>query len=123
MDNLIYNELLNIAVDEGIEIVHKTFRSVGMSGLYVQNGDIKVIFLDEKLSKDIKKKNFVIAHEIGHHKLHQGQINEKLYFNDVDYRDKFELEADNYAGELINKITAKLSHTKGQGGLFKVLRS
>ena len=107
MQEIIYKELLEIADKKGIEVIEVTFKSITMKGLYIQNEEIKVIFLN-KVLEDLSEKNFVLSHEIGHHDLHQGKINEALYFNDSDYRNKLEDEANNYANILIDKIKGEI---------------
>lgn len=105
MQDLIYKELLNIADNRNIEIIERDFKS-SIKGLYGQDKDIKVIALDKKLADDPIERNFILAHELGHEKLHQGKISEALYFNneDTSYKDKLEDEANNYAYTLIKHI-------------------
>lgn len=101
MQEIIYRILIDRANNKGIEVVDRYFNS-SIKGLYGQDGDIKVIALKVGLAP--VERNFVLAHELGHHELHQGKINNDLYFNDSDYLNKLEDEANNYADTLIKEI-------------------
>lgn len=110
MQEAIYKELLEIADRKGIVIIDDMLKSPKLKGLYIQNGELEFISLNPSLKDDLEYRNFVLAHELGHQELHKGKINQSLYFNneDINYRNKLEDEADNYADTLINKIIGGL---------------
>lgn len=110
MEDRIYKELLKIADDKDIEIINYTFKSIDIKGLYRQEGNIKMIALNESLENSPIEKNFILAHELAHAELHTGQIKENLYFNNKSYREKLELEANNYASTLLDEITGRLNN-------------
>lgn len=108
LNSMIYKELLKIADNENIEIVERNFEG-NINGLYGQNGDIKVIALDTKLKDDPKKRNFILAHEIGHSILHSKNINPgHIYNKGIDEHEKIEDEANDYANNLIDDIKNSL---------------
>lgn len=110
MENRIYEQLLQIAEDKNIEVVDDYIFNSSINGMYGQIEDTQVIALDRNLVDNPEKRNYILAHELGHAALHKGKINDTLYFNNKDYRDIFEDEADNYAYTLIDTIKNKISH-------------
>lgn len=107
MESLIYQELLNIADARGVEIIEYDFKST-IKGLYIQTEGVELISLSPSLKDDLEYRNFVLAHELGHQELHKGKINQSLYFNNKDYLDELEEEANSYANKLIQDIRKKI---------------
>lgn len=103
MENKIYEELLKIVAENNIEMVNNVISQRGLNGLYMNYGGRDFIALNKNLNA--KKRNFILAHELGHFKLHREQIDNILYFNDRGYKEKKEKEANQYAMELINYLT------------------
>lgn len=101
MDNEIYKELLNIADDMGIIILDDMLTIKGMEGFYVDNGSMEFITLNVSLKDYPKRRNFVLAHELGHKILH-GNMEEEIELKEV------EEEANNYASNLINEIAQRV---------------
>ncbi len=96
-DGEIHKRLLRIAKDRNI-IVIENESITSLKGFYLQSmNDIKIIFLNMKLIRDVSELNFILAHELGHvelHTLHTQKGNQS----------EIEKEADEYAINLIREI-------------------
>lgn len=109
MEDIIYKELLNIADKKGIEIIDNILSVGSLEGLYMQYEDIEVISLNINLKNNQKRKNFILAHELGHHSLHKGKIDPRhIYNKGTAEHEKIEEEANNYANDLIEELTQRV---------------
>lgn len=75
MENIIYKELLNIADDRGIIVFDDMLETKDIEGFYINNGSLEFISLNVNLKDNPKRRNFVLAHELGHLELHKEQRN------------------------------------------------
>lgn len=93
--------IVELAEKLGIKVIEKDLSSLKKGNIYGAlldtNGD-KVIVIEESLSKE--KKNFTIAHEIGHSVIHNKD--KDLYYKDKSLRNTIEeTEADDFAAEVL----------------------
>ena len=102
--DLIVNSVLSkLAQARGIVVMQWDF-CPPLNGLYLKSGDHRIppcIALDERLSG--AKQNQVMAHELGHHQMHQGD-GDLLFSRDQSKVVKAEKQADAFADILIDAI-------------------
>ncbi|WP_418790282.1 ImmA/IrrE family metallo-endopeptidase [Phosphitispora sp. TUW77] len=105
IENLIYQELLEIANQRGIflDFVDLPNKIDGF-WFYIKN-KTDAIAINRVLAGN--KRNFTLAHELGHSALHKNS-NYNVLTNGGKLDEKMEAEADEYARILITKIKKNL---------------
>lgn len=98
MEDMVYKELLKIADEVGIIVLEDMLKFKDIEGLYINNGSVDFISLNVSLKDTPGRRNFVLAHELGHFIMHKDQVQEQGYKEDL------EQEANDYASNLIEKI-------------------
>ena len=91
------NNPFQIARERNIKILHQQLKTT--LGFYVRYRRIQNIILNDALSEGMQR--FVCAHELGHSILHTDLNVPKLTSYTLFSRDKFELQANSFAVELL----------------------
>jgi len=91
------NNPFKIARERNIKILHQQLKTT--LGFYVRYRRIQNIILNDELSEGMQR--FVCAHELGHSILHADLNVPKLTSYTLFSRDKFELQANSFAVELL----------------------
>lgn len=91
------NNPFEIARERNIRILHQPLKTT--LGFYVRYRRIQNIILNDALSEGMQR--FVCAHELGHSILHADLNVPKLTSYTLFSRDKFELQANSFAVELL----------------------
>lgn len=99
----VYLKLLDIAVNEGIEIIDNKLDIENVNGLFIEDTKGCIVALNVNLADDPGKRNFVLAHELGHYFLHR-KIGDLINKESSLYEE----QADNYAYNLIKDIENNL---------------
>ena len=91
------NNPFQIARERNIRILHQPLKTT--LGFYVRYRRIQNIILNDALPEEMQR--FVCAHELGHSLLHADLNVPKLTSYTLFSRDKFELQANTFAVELL----------------------
>ena len=107
MEHTIYKELLNLAEQRNITIFDDLLGGENLNGLYTDYQGTEFIALNKRLVHDPIKRNFVLAHELGHSELHRGK-------GDMiqQHSKEIESQADMYADNLITVLTEQIKSTE-----------
>ncbi len=103
-DDHVWKHLVNLARKRKVNLYEADFAD-GIEGLFMSKGKADFIFINDNLSES--KRNFVLAHELGHMMLHKNRCDTTMYFSDQRIRNSIEKEADRFAGKLINLLNRR----------------
>lgn len=106
MQSRVYEELLRVAGQQGVEIIEGCLQTGSIKGLYINDRGKGFVALNEQLHSNLEDKAFTLAHELGHHALHS---NKGDLIN--NHSREFEEQADNYAIQLIANIKNNIVQT------------
>lgn len=113
MQKQIFRILLRYAYKRKIEVIIDASIPLGeIDALWFIRKNSEYIVLDHEKLRDLDRKNFVFAHEIGHSVLHKGKLNSTLYQDNNwnnEYRKGLEAEADKFAQNLLEKLVKVVS--------------
>lgn len=99
----VWNRLLGLAEKLNVPVILTNLIDCGAEGFSVKYNGRIFIAIESNLSK--RKRNVVLAHELGHiQKRHLDIANFALYKIDHNYSSKFEREAERFCQKLIRLI-------------------
>lgn len=102
-------DIIHVANKLGLTVMEHRFNEDDIYGALITKNTQKVILVNPDISKE--KQLFTIAHEIGHHFLHEKD--KDLYYKNNSLReDKLEKEADDFAADILmpENIVRSLYH-------------
>lgn len=91
----IYTNVEKIAENLGIKILIEDLGTVD-GVLYIQNGE-GIIGLNSKHEKNLNRRRFTVAHEIGHFVLHKYEKN--VFIDDSQFHTRFKRDENSASGE------------------------
>lgn len=98
-NQIIFNNKTLDEVAEDMNIQIEEIKLSGTDGFYIKRNKRKIIFLNSDLS--FEKRNFILAHELGHSILHESLHMAFSKINTYHRLDRYETEADFFATCLI----------------------
>lgn len=111
-DNPLWKALIRLGRKRKIEFYEAT-KYTTLKGFCLSLEGFKLILINKNI-EDIEFKCYVLAHEIGHAILHEVKFEQKLYFDDEEYKAKKEEEANRFANKLIGLLKRKLQAEKSK---------
>ena len=112
---IIFNNKTMDEIVEDMNIQIEEIKLSGTDGFYIKKKNKKFIFLNSDLS--FERRNFILAHELGHSILHENLHIAFSKMNTFNRIDKYEFEADFFAtcmiinDEVINEFCIENDYT------------